>query len=801
MTNQRTFADEHRFLFTSDVLQDDVRTFVTVHWTGLPFIPDDSFLRPLRTYLSPRHEVAEVWLVFPEDLEEIFKELRQVDRFPTHDSVGAPVLYRLFSVDLSGALREQEPTPKHALACTPDVANGLIADGLRQLFSDTGALAAPTAGYHFTHPSGVHSGYFIRASQAVSRQQHAFFVAMGLLSVIRAPQEDATLWVDTAGISTVGYAFAILAQRLGASGTLRVETFGGYEGLSERLHPSASDIVLISGSTSGSLARKAVADKKLTPARVITLFYLGKLVPPPVDGAVLCDVTYRDASPEITLRESRIQPYETAHSEADCEHCIAGSGSFILEGDSFFPAATVLDLRMPSLLDRPKTGVRPSPVDFDGDDYFNELFGLDAIVFDGGSHGVGTRLDGLLASPPDTPAMQHLIARLGDAVGDGTVKVVLSLQDAGSIALGRFVAARFFKDESWAAPGVDGAPWRAWYAGEQPDLRSAADGGTVVVCAAVIASGRLLTSVSRELRDIGATFDTAYFVGAAHPASSTTWSTLTKTLKRRSTAATSPLTEVWRIPREPRSPGSPTPWTREVDLLGVVAAALVARDDYDEIEEALQPRLQQLQQLDSNTLFVGAVSGGGDHAIAPLNPGFALWSREWTKHPQAETNGAVPTHAEIYATVAHYLYESRRHNFTIDHRVISSRRHGYALNPAIFDRFNDPVIQAAILRAAEPAELRYETDKDASRAVADLVQFVLTNLHIQAGNAAYEFLLALAEAASGRPNGLRIHAESLRQILDEADRLYGKGFDSIRSTAPRTRALLLYLETSVARSQ
>lgn len=806
MSPERTFVDEYRFLFTSDVQDDEARTFIAVQWTGLSFTPDESFLRPLREYLRPRHEIAEVWLVYPEDLSPLYERLRELERFPTHDEGGVPRLYRFFAVDKVGALTEQSQLAGPTVRITDEVADGVLNDGLRQLFSDTGSLAEASAGFHFTHPGGAHSKYFIRASQAASRQQHAHYVAMALSRTIPVTP-DTTVWVDTAGISTVGYALGELQRRLGGVRDYRVETFGGHDGVSGRLRPVAGDIVLVSGSTSGSLARKVIAQKNVEPSHVATLFYLGEEETSAGDGIVLCDLTLRSDVPSPSMRDSHLKPYKTTKNVDECGFCLAGSASIELQGDSFFPAARTLDLRMPTLLDRPldgKTGPRADVLQFDGSDYFEDLYGYDAITYDPGtavdkaSHGVSTRIEHLFGSSPNSRAVTRIAERLDEIRADTSlpVTVVLSLRDEGSVALGQFVADRVFGEGAAPAPRDPDAQWRAWYANGTGDLDESAPGGTVLVCAGVVGSGRLMTAASRELRKVKGDFDTRYFIGAAHPESSTTLETLVKTLRRKSGTTTSKLDMVWRIPREPRFPGSPTPWTRELSVLNAVVAGLDDHPEQESVIRALEPRLLQLEKPDSRTLFVGSLSTGTDVAMATINPMFALWTFDWHTDSRTTEEGATPTHAEIYSTVAHLLYESRHHSPSLDSPVITVRRHGYALNPAVFDRFNDPVIQAAILRAAEPGELHYGSDSDASRAIADVLSFIVQHHRVEAGNAAYEFLLALAEGTQDAHSyGLRIDAASLARVLNDARGLYGQKFEQLQDTAPRVWALLLFLAT------
>ncbi|MGN7948548.1 hypothetical protein ACTJKH_07370 [Microbacterium sp. 22215] len=803
MTEKRTRIDENRYLFTTEVDRDGFPAFVAVHWTGLNFTAAEAFLIPLREYLRPRHEVSEVWFVFPEDLLPLFTTLSTSERFGEEGDTSAPREYRFFSVDVQGVFREQLREEAHLHAVTDDIVNDVVQDGLRQLFRDSEALATAAAGFHFTHPSGSHSEHFIRTSQAVSRVHHAYFVAMSLLHVLEIPEDDATVWVDTAAISVVGYAYADLLRRGGNPGHHRIETFGGYSGLDPNLSPQTGDIVLVSGSTSGSLARQIVDEKKLPDSQVVTLFYISEEPWPEKSGLMLCDLSDHDPKAHPSVRGSRITPYKTFKS-GKCEACDIGSGEIQLDGDSFFPATSALDLRMPSFTDRPlrepkgpRRRIPDELTQFDGSNYFDDLLGLDAITFDRGSsagaspHGVSTRL-GHLFTDPDS-AVSRQITAAAESAADGTIVAIVSLLDDDSTALGQMLADKLIGNEAVSnleETGDDPVIWREWRKAGTSSLDDL-DGGTILVCAAVLGSGRQFTSVSRDLRKVTGNFHLRYFVAAAHPESSTTWDMLEGTLKRVSDSETSKLNHVWKVPREPRFPGSKTPWGREDATLRTVGAWLADNDADADLIATLEGRLEILGAVNSSTLFVGAKKSG---VIAEVNAKFALWPFDWKTHGSA----ATPTHAEIYATVAHLLYESRRRSPRIESRTITARRHGYALHPAVFDRFNDPIIQAAVIRAAEPGELNYTSDEDASRAVADLLWFVLSNLGGEAGDAAFEFLLALSEGIHAKDSGLKIKHRSLASLFSQLKEAYGDMFEDLHESAPHVRALLLYVNGHIA---
>lgn len=797
MTARRTFVDDNRFLFTTDVEDaDGFPDFVTVSWTGVAFAPSDDILAPLRTYLRPRHEVSEVWFLYPADLSDRFTQLSRSERFDEADLI--PRVYRFLRVEATGEITEEHRVgSEKPRALSAKVLDAVLQDGLRQVFRDTDALATASAGFHFTHPSGSHSEKFIRASQAVSRLHHAYFVAMVILRLISPSEKNFTIWLDTASISNVGHAFHDLLSRGGWAGRRRVETFSGYEGIDRDLRTSPGDLVFISGSTSGSLATAVIERKRLEPAQVITLFYLSAEEPAQDRGLVLCDLSNRDEDPQHSDRDSRLIPHVSYKQGQVCKICELGNGEIELVGDSFFPSTGDLDLRMPTLADRPldgHSGGRRAITEFDGSDYFLDLVGHGAIRHDVGSldsspHGVSTRIVELFGGP-----LTGKIDAAVDAVLAGLppVAAIITLTDPDSAALGAHLGTR------WGLPEVSveeddrpGFPWRLWRAAEFSTLDAIDESRTVLVCAGVVGSGRSLTAIARELRKVSGSFRLRYFVVSAHPESATTWNILVNTLKRVGPSEMADLKPVWNLPREPRLPTDPSPWRRERETLEVVGDWLGEQTAYAHLADALTPRLGELYAMSSDSLFVGAKG-----AISPMNRNFALWPFDWTTRGA----GAAPTHAEIYATVAHLLYESRRRRPREGSANITARRHGYVLHPAIFDRFNDPAIQAAILRAAEPGELDYSSAFDASRAVSDLLWFIFSNTGDETGDAAYEFLLALCEGvAAVGPAGMRLRRGSFQKRLAklEADEHLGRDFGLLPPQSAHVQALLIYLRAHV----
>ena len=94
-------------------------------------------------------------------------------------------------------------------------------------------------------------------------------------------------------------------------------------------------------------------------------------------------------------------------------------------------------------------------------------------------------------------------------------------------------------------------------------------------------------------------------------------------------------------------------------------------------------------------------------------------------------------------------------NDALTHTVLSSEA---------FARYNDGVIQAALLRAAIPVELDYSDAPEQSRLMRDLLQEMVTKSNRQQGEALGEFLLAITL------DRLRLAQSDLQAMIDTLDK-------------------------------
>ena len=143
----------------------------------------------------------------------------------------------------------------------------------------------------------------------------------------------------------------------------------------------------------------------------------------------------------------------------------------------------------------------------------------------------------------------------------------------------------------------------------------------------------------------------------------------------------------------------------------------------------------------------------GPAAPLVLNSGFAFWD--------AATVAGAHTQADVYYTISAVLQGLRTAEPSSGRKTLRNEWfYRTLIAPENFGRFNDPIIQASLLRAARPSELDFTDNRAASEEAARLIRRILESAGTARGEAAAEFLIALA---MGR---LRLAANDLRLMLD-----------------------------------
>jgi hypothetical protein len=271
----------------------------------------------------------------------------------------------------------------------------------------------------------------------------------------------------------------------------------------------------------------------------------------------------------------------------------------------------------------------------------------------------------------------------------------------------------------------------------------------VIVCAAVVGKGSLLLEISRALRDMHSG-PRLYLIGFQVSETREELRTLDSNLKHSK-----------NVPYEVAKFGQAAIGTQlEAAFSAEVKRYYGSSTKLDGLPESMKKR----------ALLLGTATACGQLALLPhgsslkdsmkLRPGFAYWPNAFK---------AQPCHAEVLATVAILLQRAREYRDLPDERRLHapSFRH-VVLDPENFTRFNDGVLQAALLRCAYPSELDYRSDHAASDFMKAVILRALARADQETGEGTLEFLLAIAQRR------LQLREEHSDEVIMTAQKAEGK---------------------------
>ncbi|QJP09973.1 hypothetical protein [Pseudomonas multiresinivorans] len=576
-----------------------------------------------------------------------------------------------------------------------------LATSLKQAILDAGVLSvfkrrqgliSATSNFHFLKPSSDHCNAFIRASNLLVASEEVSFLAIALLPLLAS--RPTRIYVDTSSISYLVCVAVLMSERYVGWLPL-VESYESYAAVNQDYDfvESPESLVLISATTSGGLASKILDAKNFTNEQVVTLFY-SRLGP---DQVGIYNVT------------GAIPPDVSSSKAEECSHCARGSRLIKIVGDQFLPET-------PS---HSQLVIKKKDFSKDRAEFFKDFAVKGLLKWSQVSDvGVDSKehfyidVEGFLGTAPDT--FKNEFKRVVNKHFSHDVGRVISLDDPGSKAL---------MGELMGVVGEDGVDWCS-IADVSPE--SLSESASVVVVAGAITSGRKLLDASRRLRCIAKSSSILYLVGFSKLQSREVLDQLRKDLQLGGHT----LIVLHECPMPRIASITETAWDVERRLLSQFADDQLSGQT-EILPTSLNERLEALAAgaEGSNDLFLKTSVG----SALRLRSTFAFWS-------ELQLADVDASQADVYWTIQSILHDLRSKT---DEDGLSSIYHSTVISPACFDRYNDGVIQACLLRAASPIELNYSIDSDFSQKMTDVLVSVIRSCEEDQGEAALEFLMAL----------------------------------------------------------
>lgn len=573
-------------------------------------------------------------------------------------------------------------------------------DGLAQLVDVRGAFQEAPPGHIFKHPSGRATRQFLLASELLRDEVDAYFVAVAVcITAWSRLKGTSTLHIDTMGIYPVARAVEDITRRCGGKvPTWEIDSFhshGGMAGLHTVL--TDSDAVLVSASTTGSMVAKLREDGVPEDA-LITLLDMS-------DDGRLGSVVY------ARNRYTEASRPQRSHNETVIE--LAGE---------YFAAQ----------------GKKPRPF--------------------------------VLTKAHQPASLQALlkhfshrsVLRLNHARAENTARTDLVSLDEATVADNTELKAWLEDEVRFKTPasvshilGLDGAGGQRMaqvcgqilqdIAGRPPKLVSLADllalGDTtrtevtgVLVCGAVVGDGHSLRAIARDLRELVPKASRHFVVAVGLPETMRAWLRLKQFLIQSGDKERPYLLSSWKVLPTGAPSGTGDAWRRAAELMQQA-------DQMDITDHAPWPKEQSLASISEMAKALDSLRDGylrtESGNVLQLTSGFVFWD------PTDEIRAASNNAAVSFLAMSAALQNAREHQ-EVGSRLSSSMHEAVVLDVENFLRFNDGVLQASLLRAADAHELDYSGSPELSEMLREFLEKVFLNANRPYGEASLEFGLALA---------------------------------------------------------
>lgn len=587
---------------------------------------------------------------------------------------------------------------------------------LLTVFRSAGGEQKAPVGTHFAKTSDSHSDRFLRVSNALEDGANVRLIAFWLIPHLWNAAVDSVM-VDTSGIYSIAMtAINEASCRGGLKSTPFLWSHRSHEGVDSIASRQASTaLCLVSASTSGGLAQRLVK-KGANLNRVVTLFSLAP------DGAtrghVLCDLKGPDGE-GIKLIEN--------YKATECPLCKKHFHLIRIQGDQFSvtpPNVALLEIKAADLSDKIKLEA-------------GAILGLGAFVAyrrgaDGRISSFGLRVDPILNGELSEKNRVFLEAKreqwseLVRRVSSVSTRHVVACLYPGS----QEIAGGIAEEISGSLRDVN-LPLVV----TPEELRNASPQAktSTIVVAACLDQPKDLLSVSRTLRDIQEDGTTSYLAVADLMASKSERDRLRSNLTfGKHGAGTFSLHTLLSLPLDCHE--EQPSWEAELQELKRIIdwADSCELDVPDDIELRIKYLKNAPAEGIVEQLFWPAANGD---ALA-LRSDFTL-VRDARLDPPA-------TQADIFAVIG-LMLTALRHNTVVERRLAHNAYERVVLSPSNFDRFNDGILQASLLRSARPQELAYGAcEYSVSEQMFDVLMHALPNREVpEKSEALMEFLIAM----------------------------------------------------------
>lgn len=604
---------------------------------------------------------------------------------------------------------------------------------------------------HYVFPSGKHSQRFLRTANVLLYSCEITFLALGLLKQL-TKKDYRYIYCDTSSINSVALSLISLQNRfitLDKQVNYPINSFKSYEGLyDEKFQLKPNSLVLISASTSGGIIEYILNKQSaISKEDIIILFYLENKTPSEVTKEqVICNLTKSDNNP------NGVETYQT-YTDGNCVLCKKGSFPIEVSGDVFllekpkinsvlingsdialqtsskFINQFISNEKEESIL---KVNYKDKDLDQSSTRKYEIYIDYSKII---GSFSTGRFKDHKV----------KLDAHIDQFV-PSNLQYLIYLNDDSSRLLAEYILNKI-------KPNYLKSKIPKIFSQNEFALIARKPSGSVLIVSSCISNGKNLLYLNRALRDNNLRI--IFFIGINRISNPESMKFLKTNLKYGDYGPeNSTFIEVESISCSNLSESNS--WQIELNFL----SEHIKNIDNKELSSFLTNRKKLFLESDSkeikglsNKIFLPNILVPKD-ALLSIRRNSAFFDRaDYADHA---------SQSDVFFSIS-YVVNRLRNSGNYSHILQQSSFVRNLLSPANFNRFNDGIIQASLIRCARNEELNYAIDSALSKEMKEILITIFKYRKEPQGEALLEFLYAIAIGK------LTLRRGDLREILEELE--------------------------------
>lgn len=584
--------------------------------------------------------------------------------------------------------------------------------GLVNIISKRDLVVNPSSHTHFIKPSGKHTSKFIDVKNILESSAEISFIATNILKLLSNDIER--IYVDTPGIYPLAFELANLIKYFDESKNLiSIDSFSSYGGIDEyKFRDDSKTLVLISASTSNELYESLMSIHRLYRTNFITLIMTKKKES---NQNVL--VNFEEY--KLKYKQSCFDEFPS-YSEDECPMCL-GESSIALQLDksrfhvspprveAYLPLAKDSTDQLRSLITKYKS-IKAFKCLYDGVD--GKKVPTPEYFID---------VSALMQNPNFT---KKIIDKFINRKFPLNTDCIVYCNDAGAEEI-----ANFIKDEV-GKKGLNNILMQKATEFTATNVKKG-----IIVVAGSLESGKALLNISRDLRTVSQ-LPVTYLIGFAKYNSIEDFDKLSRDLTYSKGPSGMHTLYVVESILLPINEAKQTSWDKELNLLTEISPQY---ESNPVLKQAIERRMHHLKHCRSEE-----IKGLGEFLFIPtvnesefiLGKNFAFWD-------EVDTDKEWKHQATVYFTISSILQNLRTGTSKSGKKPLGDGYIIRQLDPLLFDRFNEGIIQASLLRCAKPMELDYRGNQTQSNIVGSLIERMLKNPDGSESCGLAEFLLAL----------------------------------------------------------